>query len=364
MKVLPVAFYLPQYHPIPENDEWWGKGFTEWTNVAKAKPLYRGHLQPFLPSSLGYYDLRVPEIRIEQARLAREAGIEAFCYWHYWFGGGKRLLERPFNEVLETGKPEYPFCLAWANESWTGKWHGLDDKVLVSQTYNGVADYKEHFYSLVSAFGDNRYFKVNGRNLFVVYATINLPEPNLFIETWRYLAQKEGLPDFFFVGVKNNEVETQKDYDGWIQNQPTIRGKVSHPFPIEKALFKLSGMDLMKFWRFRTLKGPKIYYYKDYVKESFNNSLSKNEFPTVLPNWDNTPRCLNRGLVLDGSTPELYGILLEKAISLVKDLNPKLLFIKAWNEWAEGNTLEPSMQFEDSYLEMTKSILRKHNKDE
>lgn len=133
-----IAYYPPQYHPIQENDEWWGKGFTEWTNVAKAKPLFPGHYQPHLPADLGFYDLRVPEVRHEQAEMARSHGVEGFCYWHYWIGG-RRLLERPFNEVLKSGEPDFPFCLAWANESWTGVWHGSPQTTLMEQTYPGPA---------------------------------------------------------------------------------------------------------------------------------------------------------------------------------------------------------------------------------
>ena len=144
LKARAIAFYLPQFHPVPENNEWWGKGFTEWTNVVKARPLFKGHYQPHLPADLGFYDLRLPEVREAQARLAKEHGIEGFCYWHYWFGNGKRILERPFNEVLLSNKPNFPFCLGWANESWTGIWHGNPGKVLVEQQYPGKQDYIEH----------------------------------------------------------------------------------------------------------------------------------------------------------------------------------------------------------------------------
>src|SRR5208283_1156501 len=164
-----IALYLPQYHPIPENDEWWGKGFTEWTNVVKAKPSFRGHRQPHIPADLGFYDLRVPETRIAQAELALEYGIGGFCYWHYWFGEGKKLLEKPFEEVLKSGEPDFPFCLAWANESWTGVWHGSPDKVLREQTYPGSNDDEAHFYYLLTAFRDSRYLKVDDRPIFYVY---------------------------------------------------------------------------------------------------------------------------------------------------------------------------------------------------
>lgn len=171
-----IAFYLPQFHPIPENNEWWGKGFTEWTNVAKAKALFPGHYQPHVPADLGFYDLRVPETRIAQAELAREHGIEGFCYWHYWFGG-KRLLERPFNEVLKSGEPKFPFCLGWANESWSGIWHGCADKILMEQTYLGIEEEERHFNAVVDALFDERYLRVDDKPIFYIYKPQQLPKP-------------------------------------------------------------------------------------------------------------------------------------------------------------------------------------------
>lgn len=168
-----IAYYLPQYHPIPENDAWWGDGFTEWTNVRRAKPLFKGHQQPVQPGKLGYYDLRDPAAREAQAELARGAGIEGFCYWHYWFGG-KQLLERPFNEVLASGKPDFPFCLAWANASWTGIWYGEPERILMEQTYPGVEDHIEHFNVLLPAFRDPRYLRVDSRPIFFVFQPANL----------------------------------------------------------------------------------------------------------------------------------------------------------------------------------------------
>ncbi|MDJ0634982.1 MAG: glycoside hydrolase family 99-like domain-containing protein [Xenococcaceae cyanobacterium MO_188.B29] len=178
-----IAFYLPQYHPIPENDKWWGKGFTEWTSVAKAKPLFKDHYQPHLPADLGFYDLRLPEVRQAQADLAREYGIYGFCYYHYWFNG-KRLLERPFNEVLESGKPDFPFCLCWANENWTRRWDGQDREILIEQKYS-VVDDREHIKSLISAFKDPRYIKIDGKPLFLIYRVNSLPDPSLTQKIWR-----------------------------------------------------------------------------------------------------------------------------------------------------------------------------------
>jgi lipopolysaccharide biosynthesis protein len=201
-----IAFYLPQFHPIPENDKWWGKGFTEWTNVKKAKPLFKGHYQPRVPADLGYYDLRMPEVREAQAQMAREAGIEGFCYWHYWFGNGKRLLERPFNEVLASGKPDFPFCLGWANESWKGFAHGLKNRnLLIEQQYPGIDDYIAHFYAVLPAFKDKRYITVDGKPFFLIYKPLDNSEVIVFIETWHKLAKENGLSGIYFVGQLSDD---------------------------------------------------------------------------------------------------------------------------------------------------------------
>jgi lipopolysaccharide biosynthesis protein len=186
-----IASYLPQFHPIPENDEWWGKGFTEWTNVGKAKPLFRGHYQPKVPADLGYYDLRLPETRQAQADLAKEYGVEAFCYWHYWFGNGRRLLERPFNEVLTSGKPDFPFCLGWANHSWEDKQFSKEgtNRMLMEQLYPGEADYINHFNALLPAFKDKRYIRVDDKPLFMIYAPFLFNDVSNFISLWQKLAR-------------------------------------------------------------------------------------------------------------------------------------------------------------------------------
>lgn len=189
-----IAFYLPQCHPIPENDAWWGPGFTEWTNVAKARPLYPGHVQPQLPADLGFYDLRVAEVRAQQAQMAADCGVEGFCYWHYWFGGGKRILERPFHEVLSTNQPDLPFCLGWANQSWTGIWHGNPKSVLVEQTYPGPADEAAHFAWALPAFRDARHIRVDGKPMFVVFDPYDMPSTISFIEHWRRLLPRLACP--------------------------------------------------------------------------------------------------------------------------------------------------------------------------
>lgn len=219
MKPRIIALYLPQFHPIPENNQWWGPGFTEWTNVAKAKPLFRGHQQPRIPADLGFYDLRLPETRILQADLAREAGIEGFCYYHYWFGNGRQLLERPFNEVVVTGKPDYPFCICWANHTWSNKtWESKStlqkNSVLIRQEYPGREDDIAHFMSLLPAFRDKRYMQVDGKLLFAIYSVFDFPHVDQFISTWRYLAKKHGLPGFHFVGMTPSTLTFKINEDG------------------------------------------------------------------------------------------------------------------------------------------------------
>ena len=346
-KLRPIAFYLPQFHPIPENDEWWGKGFTEWTNVANAKPLFRGHRQPRVPADLGFYDLRVPETRIAQAELAREYGLEGFCYWHYWFAG-KRLLNRPFEEVVKTGQPDFPFCIGWANESWTGVWHGAADKVLIEQKYPGKADEEKHFYYLLAAFTDSRYLKVEDKPIVYVYKPHNLPAPLRFTDHWRELARKEGLKGLYFIGEDHSLTwnPRQHGFDASVAHSP---GLAYHQLAFGSFYRKVKNLYRNIFRR------PRIFSYKNYIDYAFHPlSHDFDQYPSVLPNWDNTPRCGLDGYILAGSTPDLFRIHLRRAIQQVSDRprDKRLIFIKSWNEWAEGNYLEPDMDFGRAYVEV------------
>jgi len=345
-----IAFYLPQYHPIPENDEWWGKGFTEWTNAAKAKPLFQNHYQPHIPADLSYYDLRVPETRIAQADLARQYGIEAFCYYHYWFAG-QRLIERPFNEVLETGQPDFPFCLCWANATWSGIWHGNPGRILVEQTYPGVEDYKAHFSELLKAFLDKRYVRVDGKPLFIVYKPKDLPDTRFFVQLFRQMAEKEGLPGIYLVGVSHTDDWDPKvnDFDAVVvQRLPGLTGKVSWRHPFLKLRNKIEGSRLT------------IYEYKDLVTSFVPPSTKQIDYlPCLIPSWDNTPRSGMNGLVMQGSTPELFRQSVHQALNNVLDkpADHRLVFLKSWNEWAEGNHMEPDLRFGHGYLEVLRSEL-------
>ncbi len=345
-----VAYYLPQFHPIPENDDWWGSGFTEWFNVAKARPLFPGHYQPHMPADLGFYDLRVPETRFAQAEMARRFGIEAFCYYDYWFAG-KRLLERPFSEVVKSGQPDFPFCLCWANETWTGAWHGAPDRVLIEQTYPGPSDDEKHFYALLNAFGDDRYLKVDGKPVFLVYSPEKLPDARRTTDLWRALALRTGLRGLYLVAVE------------YFARDPSEQGfDAVTPKNLARVLARVAFYRRRKVMKAlavcrELLRLPLIYPYGKAITHLLVPEATRSEVhPCVFPNWDNTPRSGLQGLVLHGSTPEWFRRHLRQTIEQVrhKPAEQRIVFIKSWNEWAEGNHLEPDLRFGTAYLQVVK----------
>ncbi len=357
LKFRNIAFYLPQFHPIPENDNWWGKGFTEWTNVGKAKRYFTGHYQPRVPADLGYYDLRVPETRQAQADMASKYGIEGFAYWHYWFGNGKRLLERPFNEVLVTGKPDFPFCLSWANETWKGFDHGLFNRnVLIEQTYPGDKDFENHFYEVLPAFLDKRYIQVHGKPLFLILKPFDIPHSKSFIEQWQNLAIRNGLKGIYFVGQTirfeeyNSILEMSFDAVNVLRLQDFMRFGRSFPvLVIDKILNELFGL-------------PNIYNFKQVIKHFTGNEDKEiNCIPTVLSGWDHSPRSGKRGLILYNATPKLF----EQHVAAIleeikhKPFEDRLVFIKSWNEWAEGNYMEPDLKYGTGFLDALKRAVSK-----
>ena len=350
-----IAFYLPQFHPITENDRWWGPGFTEWTNVAQARPLFPGHYQPRLPADLGFYDLRLPETRATQAELAHAYGIEGFCYWHYWFAG-KRLLERPFSEVLASGEPDLPFCLAWANQSWSGIWHGAPERILIEQTYPGSADHEAHFRILLEAFADERYITVDGAPLFVVYAPHELPDARRVTDLWRKRALEAGLPGLHLVAVSQggalDPVELGFDAVA-ISHQTTIMDLPSMNYLDAVARRVRAG--------YRKLLGRPVHVYR--YEDALAHFLEEvpahvTRYPCVIPGWDNSPRSGRRGVVLHDATPELFGRHVREALRQIAghDRQLRIVFIKSWNEWAEGNYLEPDQRYGRAFLEALREV--------
>lgn len=379
MKARIIAYYLPQFHPIPENDDAWGKGFTEWTNVAQARPLFRGHYQPRIPADLGFYDLRLPETREQQAQMAREAGIEGFCYYHYWMGGGKQLLQRPFEEVLCSGKPDFPFCLAWANHEWTTRtWqNGGKVKMIAPMLYPGDDDYTAHFNYVLPALRDKRYITVDGDPIFSIYDPYRFADVAHFIELWRELADKAGLPGIHFSAMISSTTTVKRTVDGSRQRViPNLessaevyndiltlgfdsitsygksRAEMIYMGKYRRNISKL----LHKYLPLPTLK----YNYPKVVPHFFApEDKWENVFPTILPQWDRTPRAGNNEGIYVNATPENFLKHIEDALQVIKEKQPEhqLLFLKSWNEWGEGNYVEPDQKYGHGYLNALQKAL-------
>ncbi|PYI49685.1 MAG: hypothetical protein DMF10_00900 [Verrucomicrobia bacterium] len=361
MNVRPVALYLPQYHPIPENDSWWGEGFTEWTNVSKARPRFSRHFQPHVPADLGFYDLRLPEARQAQADLAREYGIYGFCYYSYWFNG-KRLLSRPFDETLASGQPDFPFCLCWANENWTRIWDGLDKDILMEQSYSEEDD-RQHIRWLANAFRDKRYIKVGERPLFLVYRARSIPDPVKTTSIWRDEARKLGFRELYLCRVESfaeeHECPACLGFDASVEFQPDWSSFPTLTMPLRRG----------RMWQYLTRWGLSseayqqndIYSYKRVAELMRRRDLPPyKRFPCVTPGWDNSSRRKRGAIILKGSTPKLYRRWLEATLARFEPYGPgeNLMFINAWNEWGEGSHLEPDKRWGRAYLEATRSALR------
>ena len=343
-----LAFYLPQFHPTAENDGWWTPGFTEWTNVVRGQPLFEGHRQPHLPGELGFYDLRLPETRVAQAALAAEHGIDGFCYYHYWFGG-RRMLERTFDEVLESGSPDFPFCLLWANETWSRRWYVGGHELLMPQVYSDEDDAK-HVEFLVRAFADERYIRVEGRPMFIVYRLHEHPDPVGFASRLRRRCAETGVEDPYLVhtDVWDNEIVGPQTvgFDASMAFLPHGIGRIT-PDPEHKV----------------AADGRK-YQMLDY-ETAANSYLNRPDrgwvhHQCVAPMWDNTSRKLGSGgaLVLTGTSIEVYRRWLEGAMRKEAARGEGgVVFINAWNEWAEGAHLEPDLDHGRAYLEATKAAI-------
>lgn len=362
-----LSYYLPQFHPFKENDEWWGPGFTEWTNVGKAKPLFKGHYQPKVPKDLGYYDLRVPEVAEKQAELACKAGVTGFVYWHYWFGNGKKLMEMPAERMLQSGKPDYPFCFAWANHSWFRKrWNpdGTKDELLMEQQYPGIEDIDAHFYYCLPFFMDERYMRYNNKPLFILFDVPAYKDVDAFIIRWNELAKQEGLSDGFYFIANSFSVELAEEAkkQGFLGAILDVNAKLS-----------LSGSFMHKAYNFIlrqlhiiTAGGPKKVDYKQLVRNAWVEDIHDRDdiVPMFMPNWDHTPRSGTRGNVFIDATPENFQKMAEKVISKADKKNQKLLILKSWNEWGEGNYMEPDLKYGHGFIEaLNKAISEIQKRD-
>lgn len=364
-----LALYLPQYYPTPYNDKWWRKGFTEWTNVGNAKPLWKGHYQPKVPADLGYYDLRLPVVREQQAQLAREAGVTAFLYWHYWLGNGKRLLSEVFQEVLDTGKPDFPFALAWANHSWYSKsWDKKgNDVLLAEQTYPGIEDEKMHFQFLLKAFSDKRYFKVDGRPFFFIFHPDEVPQEYLI--NFRKWTKEAGFSDIYLVANvwgENKIVEEYKEkgYDAITYNR------------MLDVLYESYGeMNLTEqfFIRIKRLLRQAIsgiprgaLDYSEVFHKFINESDSQvGVIPEIFPNWDHSPRSGKTGAstIYYNSEPKYFYEHVKDALNVIKNKpeSEQILILKSWNEWGEGNYMEPDLKYGHGYIDALRKAIDEYN---
>jgi lipopolysaccharide biosynthesis protein len=345
-----IAFYLPQYYPTAENDAWWGKGFTEWTKVVEGRPLFHGHHQPQLPADLGFYDLRLPDVRQAQAQLARQYGIHGFCYYHYWLDG-KHLLDRPFAEVLASGKPDFPFCLCWANHNWTRRWDGLNNEVLIAQNHTPAGD-RAMIRELIPAFRDPRYIRIDGRPLFLVYRASELSDPRAVARAWREEAVAAGLPGLYLVRAEvHDDAHTQQDpaqvgFDAAYEFPP-------HGIRVATPSSATPGLD--------TAFSGLAYEYGEVARDfATRPTPSYRRFHAVMPAWDNTARVGRRAHIAVNSNPEAYRSWLEIVCNRTRreqQGDERLVFINGWNEWAEGCHLEPDRRYGLAWLEATRAAL-------
>ncbi len=359
-----VAFYLPQYHPIPENDAFWGPGFTEWRNVVRARPRFRGHAQPHIPGDLGFYDLRLPQTRAAQAALARSAGLSGFCYYHYWFSG-RRVLQAPFDAVLTSGEPDFPFMLCWANENWTRAWSGGDRDVLLGQTYSDD-DTAAHARDLAPAFADPRYIRIDNRPVFAVYNTDDLPCPHRWSDVFRTALAAEGIDPFLIRVERYLDRDLRppaalgfdagldfqpfsRSFRRWLDTRPDLRrapvARVKHR--IRRGAARLRDLDT-------------YYDLAAFIDYDISQPAPPYQwFPGVTPSWDNSARRPpGKAIIFRGSTPELFRDWVRAKASLATTTGaPELVFVNAWNEWAEGNHLEPCLRYGSRWLEALRAGL-------
>jgi hypothetical protein len=346
-----IAFYLPQFHPIPENDIWWGKGFTEWTNVTKAVPQFPGHYQPHLPGELGFYDLRVVDIQKRQVELAKQYGIHGFAFYYYWFAG-KRLLEHPLEQFFQNKDIDFPFCLVWANENWTRRWDGQENDILMEQIHTPQTDV-EFIRSIEPLIRDERYIRVGNRPVIIVYRVGLMPDPKATAERWREYCIKQGIGNPYLVAAQTFGFEDPNEvgFDAAVQFPPHNQYH-SARFLINPPI-KYANPNYNSY----VFSYPEIVKYNEEEPEDTPYTL----FKTVFPSWDNEPRKPGRGTIFAESTPGLYRRWLQavcKWTVINQKTEERLVFINAWNEWGEGAHLEPDRRFGYAYLQATLDVLR------
>jgi hypothetical protein len=361
-----IAFYLPQFHTIPENDEWWGKGFTEWNNVTTAKPTFKNHYQPREPKDCNYYNLIDVSALEWQATIAKNYGIYGFCYYHYWFEG-QMLLEKPAEIMLKNKSIDIPFCFSWANHTWKRNWANKQDEVLKEQTFGEKEDWERHFYYLLEFFKDERYIKVDGKPMMIIYNPLGVKEFPEMMKLWQQLARENGLPGISFLH-QQNQFDHRKEYGGDLydygiefqMNKAVLQfTRTSITFAFQRVLNRIA--DVFPFLR---CKITTMHYSYDSIWKIILNTTPMDEtwIPGAFVDWDNTPRRKNRGQVCTNVTPEKFKKYLTIQIKRTRDIyNKDYLFMFAWNEWGESGYLEPDAKYGYQMLEAVRDALNENN---
>ncbi len=377
MKIIP--FYLPQFHEIPENNRWWGEGFTEWVNVKKAKPLFDGHDQPKIPLNNNYYNLLDDDVMLWQTRVAKKYGIYGFCFYHYWFDG-HMLLEKPVENYLNDKRIDFPFCICWANENWTTQWFDDKHKVLISQTYGGYNEWKKHYDYLRDFFHDDRYIKENNKPMFVIYRPDIIPNMEDMIKAFNEFAVSDGFDGICFVCQRTDSSIGHNGkiislFDHCIEYQPmcafskVLEGK--QKFKLIRRIKRSILLSIEKYFKISTSgfkfsnirrKNVRVYDYDKVWAEIIRSKpMTNKSIPGAFVNWDNTPRKAYRGSVVLGVTPDKFGKYISEQIKNAKNVyNSDMIFVFAWNEWAEGGYLEPDEANGYAFLEALYDALQKN----
>jgi hypothetical protein len=370
-----IAIYFPQLHPIPENDEWWGKGFTDWDNVKSASPQYDGHYQPRVPLNNNYYDQSTVETIRWQIDLAKQYGIYGFCHYHYWFDG-KQLLETPTNLIMENKDIDFPFCLSWANETWSKRWDGRHHHILIEQTHPPTREaWKKHYDYLIKAWKDPRAIKVDGKPVFVIYRPQRIQKIDEMLAYWRELARLDGLPGLYFIFQKQYELPTRlclESFDGLFQfqpfeasNAPTFNKKSIRHSPLFKIVRALPEryQGMLRGLRAKFVRELLLHDYDETWKHIIEVRPDKHldTYPGAFVDWDNTARYKKRATIYRGATPEKFAYWFSLLVESMPErkLSENFIFLNAWNEWSEGTYLEPDEKYGYQYLEVVKKVLSK-----
>lgn len=363
MKVF--AFYLPQFHAIQENDKWWGEGFTEWVNVKKAKPLFKGHNQPKVPLNNNYYNLLKKDTLKWQSELIKEYNVDALCFYHYWFSGHK-LLEKPAEILLKNVSIDLPFFFCWANESWTRTWDGNNRDVLIAQDYGNEDNWIEHFNYLLPFFKDKRYQKHDGKPIFLLYRSFSFQRCADWIDIWNKLAKENGFDGIHFVSMQTifEKDERNLDFNAKVYFEPM--NTIGHDLNSNNEIYNIFRKIKKHFYKqlnksFNLSFIELVYDYDSVWGKILKKNFSKNFYSGAFVDWDNTPRKKSKGLIIKNSSPEKFYYYFSKLYKKSKNQESPYIFINAWNEWAEGTYLEPDEKNQYKYLKVIKTVVEENN---